>query len=54
MSRKERKHKIWEYFRRDLADWDGERVLTLLEELENLADVSDLRESAGQSSPTRA
>ena len=53
MSREERMDKIWDCFRRVLADQDGERVLTLLEDLENLADVSDLMELVGQRSPAR-
>ncbi len=54
MSRQERMDKIWDCFRRVLVDWDGDLVLTLFEELENLADVSDPMELVGQSSPSRA
>ena len=54
MNREERMNKIWDCFRRVLADRGGERLLTLLEDLENLADFCDLMELAGQSTSTRA
>jgi aconitate decarboxylase len=53
MSREERMDKIRDCFRRVLTDRDGERLLALLEDLENLADVSDLMQIVGQGSSAR-
>ena len=54
MSREERMDKIRDCFRRVLTDRDGERLLALLEDLENLADVSDLMQIVGQGSSAGA
>ena len=54
MSREERMDKVWDCFRRALPDLDAERVLTLLEDLENVADISAIMEVLGKKSPERS
>ena len=51
MSREERMDKIWVCVRRALTDQDTERFVTLLEDLENVDDISDITATL---SPERA
>ena len=53
MSREQRMAKIWDCIGRVLSDQDGERMLALAEDLENVQDVSTLMGVLGQKPPTR-
>ena len=53
MSREERMVKVRDCFRRALSDADTERVLSLLENLEDVPDVGELMAVLGQSAPGR-
>ena len=53
MNREERMVKVRDCFRRALSDADTERVLSLLENLEDVPDVGELMAVLGQSAPGR-
>ena len=53
MNREERMVKVRDCFRRALSDADTERVLSLLENLEDVPDVEELMAVLGQSAPGR-
>ncbi len=53
MSREERLVKVRDCFRRALSDADTERVIAMLENLEELADVAELMDVLGQTAPAR-
>ena len=53
MNREERMVKVRDCFRRALSDADTERVLSLLENLEDVPDVGELMAALGQSAPGR-
>ena len=53
MNREERMVKVRDCFRRALSDTDTERVLSLLENLEDVPDVGELMAALGQSAPGR-
>ncbi len=51
MSREQRMAKVWDCIGRVLAEGDGERMLPLVEDLENVPDISDLMAILGQKPP---
>jgi 2-methylcitrate dehydratase PrpD len=54
MSREERMEKVWDCIGRALPREDGQRVIDLVENLENVADISVLMRLMGQQPPVRA
>ena len=48
MSREERMEKVTDYVQRVLTDRDSERMVTLIEDLENVADISEIMEILGR------
>jgi 2-methylcitrate dehydratase PrpD len=54
MSRDERMDKVWDCIGRALPREDAQQVIDLVEDLENLADISVLMQIMGQQSPVRA
>jgi 2-methylcitrate dehydratase PrpD len=54
MSREERLEKVRDCLRRVLADQDAERLIALIEDLENVADVTAIMEILGQKSRVEA
>ena len=53
MSREERLVKVRDCFRRALSAADTERVIAMLENLEEVADVAELMDVLGQTAPAR-
>lgn len=53
MSRDERMAKIWDCIGRALPKQDAQQVIDLLEDLENVTDISSLMQIMGQKSPVR-
>ncbi len=51
MSRQQRMAKVWDCIGRVLAIPDGERMLELVEDLENVPDISALMAILGQKPP---
>jgi hypothetical protein len=51
MSREQRMGKVWDCIGRVLSDRDGERMLALVEDLENVPDISTLMTILGQKPP---
>ena len=54
MNRGERMEKIWDCIGRALPEQDAQQVIDLVEDLENVPDVSELMRIMGQKSPIRA
>ena len=54
MNRDERMEKIWDCIGRALPKQDAQQVIDLVEDLENVPDVSELMRIMGQKSPIRA
>ena len=54
MNRQQRMDKVWDCVRRALSDADGQRVIGLLEDLENVPDVAAIMAVLGQASSARA
>ncbi|MCH8744436.1 MAG: MmgE/PrpD family protein [Chloroflexi bacterium] len=54
MTREERMFKVWDCVGRALPKPDGDRMIALLEDLENVPDISELMQIVGQKSPVRA
>ena len=54
MTREERMFKAWDCVGRALPKPDGERMIALLEDLENVPDISELMQIVGQKSPIRS
>jgi hypothetical protein len=48
MTREERLDKVWDCVGRVLSKTDAERVIALLEDLENVPDISDIMQMIGQ------
>ena len=53
MSRDERMDKIWDCVRRALPKQDAQQVIDLVEDLENVTDISALMQIMGQKTPVR-
>jgi hypothetical protein len=54
MTHEERMDKIWDCIGRALSDQDAEHVIALLEDLENVADISTIMRILGKGSSHRA
>jgi 2-methylcitrate dehydratase PrpD len=54
MNRQQRQDKVWDCVKRALSEADGQRVIALLEDLENVPDVAEIMAVLGQASAVRA